>query len=172
MGVYCCVANQTVTVATSNLKKDVDEAGDNFLLPLLRKLCQNMSASKVIEDKLFSRFRSLLVNRFPNSFATNHTDNRMESDVDDDDDEDGPTIVSTEYIEASLARSSAQPQLQPQQSTIPMDIRQEYPFLVAAVMPQEDIVMTCARILDEKKDVSLVREAAAYLEEVEQQKSY
>jgi hypothetical protein len=32
---------------------------------------------------------------------------------------------------------------------------------------QEDVVMCAARILDEKKDVSLVREAAAYLEEVE-----
>ena len=33
--------------------------------------------------------------------------------------------------------------------------------------PDEDEVMACARILDEAKDVSLVREAAAYLKEVE-----
>jgi hypothetical protein len=31
----------------------------------------------------------------------------------------------------------------------------------------EDIVMTCARVLEERNDVTLVREAAHYLEHVE-----
>jgi len=31
----------------------------------------------------------------------------------------------------------------------------------------EDILMTCARILDEEKDILLVREAASFLQEVE-----
>jgi len=45
-----------------------------------------------------------------------------------------------------------------------------YPFLFAAISGDEDIVMTCARILDEQTDVTLVRQAAAYLEEVEANK--
>ena len=57
-----------------------------------------------------------------------------------------------------------------QTATVPNDIRVRYPILSAAIMPTEDIVMTCARALDEQNDVSLVREAAAYLEEIEQYK--
>jgi A1 cistron-splicing factor AAR2 len=45
--------------------------------------------------------------------------------------------------------------------------RGQYPFLFAAVSNDEDIIMACARILDEQRDVTLVREAAAYLEDVE-----
>ena len=45
--------------------------------------------------------------------------------------------------------------------------RIDYPLLFAAMSPQEDVVMCAARVLDEQRDVSLVREAAAYLEEVE-----
>jgi A1 cistron-splicing factor AAR2 len=86
----------------------------------------------------------------------------------DDDDEDAPVIVGTEEIQASLARSSnfttsSRPPLL-------LEIQKAYPLLFAAMMPQEDILMTCARALDEKSDVSLVREAAAYLEQVEQQR--
>lgn len=89
----------------------------------------------------------------------------------EEDDEDGPIVLSTEDFEAALARSSSTNNSSAD-SSIPMDIRQAYPLLVAATMhhQQEDILMACARILDEKTDVSLVREAAAYLEEVEQRK--
>jgi len=65
-----------------------------------------------------------------------------------------------------------------------MRARTKYPFLFAAMegarmtmtssssssapwQCKEDTIMTCARILEEQKDVTLVREAAAYLEEVE-----
>jgi A1 cistron-splicing factor AAR2 len=81
------------------------------------------------------------------------------------DEEDAPIIVSTQDIEASLARSSAYAN---NNNQVPMEIRQTYPLLVAAMMPQEDILMACARALDDAADVSLVREAAAYLEQVEQ----
>lgn len=173
----------------------MDEAGNNFLLPLLKQLCQTLSKSKVVDEEQWSSFQSLLMNRFPNSFVYqshdyNDTANNssqhhlmeeaMDWDVGDDhygDDEDGPVIVATEDIQASLARSSAtsfrQQQQQQQQhakSDIPMEVKKAYPLLVASIMPQEDILMTCARALDDARDVSLVREAAAYLEEVEQQK--
>lgn len=94
------------------------------------------------------------------------TDNALASDGDqDDDDEDGPVVIPEEEIEAFTARSTewkSYPQLQYSQS-----LRESYPLLFAAMMPQEDVLMTCARALDEAKDVSLVREAAAYLENVE-----
>jgi len=47
------------------------------------------------------------------------------------------------------------------------DLRLSYPLLYAARAPQEDLVMCCARILDDRNDVSLVREAASYLENFE-----
>ena len=92
---------------------------------------------------------------------------------DDDDEEDGPVIIPYDQIEASIARSA----LQSSQSSKLRgggrggqrwsQHREEYPLLYAAMSPGEDEVMACARILDEAGDVSLVREAAAYLEEVE-----
>ena len=93
----------------------------------------------------------------------------------DDEDEDGPVVVPSEDIEASLARSSAAAAASVGgtnqiMATVPNDIRVRYPILSAAIMPTEDIVMTCARALDEQNDVSLVREAATYLEEIEQYK--
>ena len=49
-------------------------------------------------------------------------------------------------------------------------LRLKFPLLYAAILPHEDITMLCARVLDEQTDVSLVREAASYLEEVESKK--
>ena len=51
-----------------------------------------------------------------------------------------------------------------------LNIRKRYPLLFAAMDStsfREDVLMTCARALDVANDASLVREAAAYLEEVE-----
>eukprot|EP00521_Asterionellopsis_glacialis_P006915 CAMPEP_0195289732 /NCGR_PEP_ID=MMETSP0707-20130614/5884_1 /TAXON_ID=33640 /ORGANISM="Asterionellopsis glacialis, Strain CCMP134" /LENGTH=446 /DNA_ID=CAMNT_0040349765 /DNA_START=260 /DNA_END=1600 /DNA_ORIENTATION=+ len=87
----------------------------------------------------------------------------FESD-DDDDDDDGPVVISSDEVEASLARSS---DYAVAKSEYPQQHQQTYPLLFASLMPKEDILMACARILDEARDVSLVREAAAYLEEVE-----
>jgi hypothetical protein len=81
--------------------------------------------------------------------------NRMYDD--DEDDDDPPVIVENvpDHLPPLVASV-----------TDPL-IRQRYPILAAAVLETEDILMTCARALDEAKDVSLVREAAAYLEQVE-----
>ena len=86
-----------------------------------------------------------------------------EMDEEEEDDEDGPVIVDYDQVEASVARTSQTPKRQ----VINQLHCKEHPLLYAAMSPQEDEVMACARILDEAKDVSLVREAAAYLEEVE-----
>ena len=94
--------------------------------------------------------------------------------ADEDDDEDGPVIVSSGEIEASMARANsagiganANANANASDEAATRRLRREYPLLAAAVMPSEDVLMTCARALDEQTDVSLVREAAAYLQEVE-----
>lgn len=88
---------------------------------------------------------------------------------DDDDDEDGPVIVPYDEFESSLSRSAALLNTAHKQvdDAGGAKYRLEYPLLFAAMSPQEDVVMCAARVLDEQRDVSLVREAAAYLEEVE-----
>jgi hypothetical protein len=90
-----------------------------------------------------------------------------DSDNEDDDDDDGPVVVASEDIQASKERSSG---VSNPRCDIPFEVQRDYPVLSAAVQDHEDIMMTCARALDEKKDVSLVREAAAYLEEIERRK--
>jgi len=101
---------------------------------------------------------------------------KNDDDGNDDieDDEDGPVIVPYDQIEESMARSSSSSFSShvPQSNHHPAkshckEYSKEYPLLYASMTMNEDEVMACARILDEKRDVSLVREAAAYLEEVE-----
>ena len=70
-------------------------------------------------------------------------------------------IVPHDQVEALRARSSSQSSLTPKRHC------KVYPLLHAAMVPKEDEVMVCALILEDAKDVTLVREAAAYLEEVE-----
>lgn len=88
--------------------------------------------------------------------------------MEDSDDDDAPVVVAAEEVQASLDRSSVVGK--DARTDIPIRIQNTYPLLVAAIMPHEDILMTCARALDEQKDVSLVRQAASYLEQVEQNK--
>jgi len=83
----------------------------------------------------------------------------------ENDNEDNPVIVSLENVEAALARDQAKPAYS--RVEYPLHIRERFPILFSAMMHHEDVLMTCARALDEAKDVSLVREAAAYLEQVE-----
>ena len=91
---------------------------------------------------------------------------------DDEDDDDGPVIIPYEDVEASLARSTLLKTINQRQQLQVGEAQQrqqckKYPLLYAAMSSGEDEVMACARILDEARDVSLVREAASYLEEVE-----
>ena len=97
------------------------------------------------------------------------------SDDGDDEDDDGPVVVAEADVEASLERSAvlAAAQASSPPATHIASIEEDrinrgkFPLIFAAMSPQEDILMCCARVLDEKNDVSLVREAAAYLEAVE-----
>lgn len=84
---------------------------------------------------------------------------------DDEEEDDGPVIVTMEEIEESMERNASSKRTF--QSDEYRERRDEYPFLFAAISENEDVVMACARILDEQNDATLVREAASYLERVE-----
>ncbi|EJK61617.1 hypothetical protein THAOC_17862, partial [Thalassiosira oceanica] len=96
-----------------------------------------------------------------------HNSEQMMQEEDSDTDEDGPVVLDYGEVESSLARSSV--------GCTALRLggkhKQAYPLLYAAMTEGEDEVMACARILDLRQDVSLVREAAAYLEQVEAHKS-
>jgi A1 cistron-splicing factor AAR2 len=85
----------------------------------------------------------------------------------DDEEEDGPAVVPYDEVEASMERTAAIPPTPKKYEEDAKLYQNSYPLLFAATTPQEDVVMACARILSDATDVSLVREAAAYLEEVE-----
>eukprot|EP00978_Attheya_sp_CCMP212_P034842 scaffold148415_cov52-Attheya_sp.AAC.5 len=85
----------------------------------------------------------------------------------DDEEEDGPAVVPYDEVEASMERTAAIPPTPKKYEEDAKRYQNAYPLLFAATTPQEDVVMACARILSDATDVSLVREAAAYLEEVE-----
>ena len=105
----------------------------------------------------------------------------LSEDDDEEDDEDGPVVVPLNQVEASLPRSAGWQSSCEKNSNCASNSsggddvasrrhRESYPFLFAAIVQNEDVLMACARILNEANDVSLVREAAAYLEEVESMK--
>ncbi len=140
-----------------------------------------MQANLIDEDSMI-QFQRLLSNKFPSILVVDdEQDDRlleslspgMDNDgYDDYSDDDTPVVVDMHDIEASFARSSeAKVRHGNDRYGLPVLVKEAYPLLVAAIQPHEDILMTCARALDEKKDVSLVREAAAYLEEMEEHKS-
>jgi hypothetical protein len=180
---FLSVISSQINTMERDFFDDVEMSGDNFLVPSMHRLISTLSRIDD-EDLTFSltQLVTLLKDRFPNSFsdlesAGDDTEKEgkdpMNVDSDDDDDEDGPVVVSNEDVEASFARSS---EISQQMATpvtdpaYPESVRQQYPLLFAAVMPHEDVLMTCARALDNASDVSLVREAAAFLEQVEIQK--
>lgn len=167
--------------------EDMEEASGNFLLPSLEMLQQHLcttTKAKHYEDAIINKFRLVLVNKFPQTFTESSFriqllpngalhDDEMDDMDSDDDNEDGPVMVDAAEIRASLMRSAAATRTTTQHTPLnhfltKQNIRQTYPLLVAAIQPHEDILMVCARALDEQTDVGLVREAAAYLEEVEQ----
>jgi A1 cistron-splicing factor AAR2 len=111
-------------------------------------------------------------------------EDRMEVVDDEDDsgdDSEGPVVVGLDDLAAAGQRNAAWEQAAVQQrerhGCVPTNDDKaslygaRYPILFAAVQPHEDVLMTCARALEAAADVSLVREAAAYLEQVEDQQS-
>jgi A1 cistron-splicing factor AAR2 len=100
-------------------------------------------------------------------YDTVYLQNDLDSNDDsDNDEEDSPIIVPLEEIEEAMNRPTTNYQVTPDTSKYV----QNYPFLFASLCPGEDVLMACARILDERNDVTLVREAAHYLDNVESKK--
>jgi hypothetical protein len=97
--------------------------------------------------------------------STDHDANNA-NQHDDEEEDDGPAIVTMEEIQESMERNASSKRTF-QNDEYRERSRDEYPFLFAAISENEDVVMACARILDEQNDVTLVREAASYLERVE-----
>ena len=142
------------------------------LIYAIRKLCQNCSGCTEKDSSLYTCSQNLM-NHIDTIFGhdASHVQNNFisyedEDDENDDDDEDSPVIVPLEEIEEALSRPT--PTRQP--TSDETEYAQIYPFLFASICPGEDILMACARILDEKTDVTLVREAAHYLDHVESKK--
>lgn len=150
--------------------KDLEVSEGTFLFTYFKSLSGSISrssANTVLGDAL-SSFRRVLMNRFPTFFSDQFFDpdcnlEMVEGVLFEDEDDDGPIVVAEEEFSAAMARSSPLEAL-----ATPKDIQEIYPLLVAAIQTHEDILMTCARALDEASDVSLVREAASYLQTIEQ----
>lgn len=177
--------------------QDIEYSDDNFFVPAIERLRTRCShtADEHVADSLSELSRELST-RFPcltDAQEMDRDDTSIQEDEDmeetkcqhgrisgmqefdrdvemegeSDSGSDGPVMVTRDEIEASFARYS-------QRSSgpcTPMEYRKHereaYPLLFAAKLEHEDILMACSRILDDANDVSLVREAAAYLEEVE-----
>ena len=162
---------------------DADLSDDNFFVPSLQMLSRTLSCETLLTQEAIE-FGALLRERFPHhEFASKgSTENvsgqsldivmvEVTADPDMEEGEDGPVVVPFPEVQAATATVSAtshgNTHLPNSSIVISPVLRERYPILTAAVQAHEDIVMTCARALDEANDVSLVREAAAYLEEVE-----
>eukprot|EP00934_Nitzschia_sp_Nitz4_P004292 Nitzschia sp. Nitz4//scaffold388_size11999//10383//11945//NITZ4_009006-RA/size11999-augustus-gene-0.2-mRNA-1//-1//CDS//3329549986//4282//frame0 len=158
--------------------EDVDEAGDNFLIPSLQTFCQNLSklSNKHVgfSEEDVASLQHTLTRCFPSMMIVVRESNDDDDDDDDQndvEDDDGPVMVSSIDVQAAWDRAPPVPTTSTGvHDALPASVLQTFPILVAAILPHEDILMTCARALDEKKDVSLVRQAACYLEEIEKYK--
>jgi AAR2 protein len=156
--------------------EDFDLSGDNAIVPALQRIrgiCIGLSTHTSHAEE-WRRFDETLQSVIGLSESTENpmsTIDRIDFMTSDEDesDEDGPVVVSCEEVEASQSRTTANQSVP--SVHYPKEVRQRYPVLFAAMMPHEDILMTCARALDVASDVSLVREAADYLENVEKMQS-
>ena len=146
-----------------------------------------MKLKKAIQKKFPSRFGETEILSLANGSVVHgiqRDSDGMDTSVDFDDDDDVPVVVSTEEIEDSLTRSQeysneleryyhATKSTDLIQGPDRKVLQEHYPLLLAAVdssSGKEDVLMTCARVLYDAVDASLVREAAAYLEDVESKK--
>jgi A1 cistron-splicing factor AAR2 len=155
--------------------EDLDFSGDNFFVPAVNRLVRSMrKASTPLLREAAGELKGSVTKLLPemNEYEQNEPQLDEQAMVDaeciEDGDDDAPVVVSAEDYESSLARANKAPI--GQRKAYSADLKNRYPLLFAAVQSHEDVLMTCARVLDEKVDVSVVREAADYLEQVEAKK--
>ena len=155
----------------------MEYSGDNFFVPALQRLCLSCKDSnhcalgttatafmKFARTKFATAFDTAIIDASEKPNFNGCTSKVLGHDSEDED----PVVVSSEEIDASITRQQSLilPKILIGQNH-PDAHKCRYPMLFASMQSHEDIMMTCARVLDEKVDVSVVREAAAYLEEVE-----
>ena len=183
---------EQIVALDSDFLEDEEFSGGNFLVPSLQRLLHNLqktgdaqlcSSSQSFHAKFKAKCPTIDLDMEnenigdPASPVQNTVHSKVEMDlVDDDDDkyyEDGPVVVDMSEVEESLNRTSQADErmkLTSTQQNYDLALRTQFPILFSAMLPHEDVLMTCARALDEAKDVSLVREAADYLDEIESRK--
>jgi len=152
------------------IDKDVDYSEGSFLFPTLNRLldiCRGALISpkllylKDFEQALERKTRITLANEYGDRQPS---DSDSERSVDDTEDElDDPVVVTSDEFQASMERIRTTAVIGVRND----DNRVSYPLLFAATLEHEDILMACARILDECVDASLLREVTSYLENVE-----
>jgi len=166
---------------------EVHYSENNILIPALATLlnaCFNHGSTikslkerDGISHEVFQPARRLTQFLFER-FEVNILDYRRKeenSEIQGGNDEEGPTVVPTLEIEASYARFKMMEQSDKSKQEIIEGIccqgivgmQSKYPLLFSSLSANEDILMFCARIMDEKKDVTLVREAHEFLEDFE-----
>lgn len=160
--------HQFLSFGNEMLHEDIMEWQE--LIHAMRRICHNCSSACTSEQSSLYTCSQNLRNQIDTIFGhdTGYLQNDFDSndDSDHDDDEDSPVVVPLEEIEEAMNRPTTNPQVVSGAN----EYARKYPFLFASICPGEDIVMACARILDEKNDVTLVREAAHYLDNVESKK--
>lgn len=125
--------------------------------------------SDLIQDRLCPRIQSVGEDEDEENEEVDDEEDEADHDLnDDDDDSEGPMVVAMDDYQAALQRNQETNRVVMSHSVhYTPEISQNYPILWAAKQEHEDLVMTCARALEEANDVSLVRQAANYLQQVE-----
>lgn len=152
---------EVLTVQLNHLDGDLLETEDNCLVPALQALLQHTNE---LLQTAASQLTSVVFQKYPSTRVSNAESADLDGNSDcQQDKEDGPVVVDTNVVQASWERTQHQ-----KQSPLLRDPQLNgFPILRAAMLDNEDVLMTCARALDNQNDVSLVREAAEYLETVE-----
>ncbi len=164
---FATILQQLMKFMDRDFFENMEYSQENFFLPAILRVTNLLMASK---DTSLEQKAEELQRAAANLFPVHDTD-LMIIDMDDDDDDDSQGLVVVPYEEyEALTKASPLPVLaHPLASNVTYsgDLRSKYPILFASMQPHEDLLILCARALDTKLDVSLVREAAAYLQEVE-----
>ncbi|GAX28140.1 hypothetical protein FisN_6Lh043 [Fistulifera solaris] len=167
--------------ASEVLQTSIDETEEeeNSIATALHRLVQTwrregdnqdmlQRLSSLVEDRLCAKIQSVDEDNEKEGHGSEEEGNDYRDTDESDDDSEGPMIVDMDDYEAAIQRNQATQRVTVSHF-VPYapEIATNFPILWAAKQEHEDLVMTCARALEEANDVSLVRQAADYLEQVE-----
>ncbi|GAX25919.1 hypothetical protein FisN_6Hh043 [Fistulifera solaris] len=158
---------------------DTEDEEENSIATALQRLVQTwrrqgdnedmlQRLSSLIEDRLCAKIQSVDEDDEEGGLESEEEGDHYRNLDESDDESEGPMIVEMDDYEAAIQRNKTTNRATLSYS-VPYapEIATNYPILWAAKQEHEDLIMTCARALEEANDVSLVRQAADYLEQVE-----